>query len=72
VFVATSVPSSAQSSTALVPARLTPPESMTGAIVVVEHAGQLLVFRTGRARVRKSRNDAGAPPEVTLSALPCG
>lgn len=72
VFVATSVPSSAQASNALVPARLTPPESMTGAIAVVEHAGQMLVFRTGRARVRKSQNDAGAPPEVTLSMLPCG
>lgn len=71
VFVATSVPSSA-ASTALVPVRLTPSESMTGAIAVVEHGGQLLVFRTGRARVRKSQNDAGAPPEVTLSVLPCG
>jgi hypothetical protein len=44
---------------------------MTKDIAAVELGGQLLLFRTGRARVRKAPNDAGAPPEVTQSIIPC-
>lgn len=72
LFVATDLPQSASAAAALVPLRLTADLSMTRDIAIVERDGQLLVFRSGRARVRKAPNDAGAPPEVTQVSLPCG
>ena len=71
VLVARDVPQSASAAAAIVPLRLTAPESMTRDVRVVVRGKQLLVFRSGRARVHKAPNDMGAPPELTLANLPC-
>lgn len=72
LFVAKYAPPLAGTAAARVPRRLTSPDSFTRQIVVAEHDGQLLVLRTGRARVRKAPNDAGSPPEITQVTVPCG
>lgn len=72
LFVATDVPRSATAAAALEPSRLTTDLSMTKDVAIVARDGGLLVFRSGRARVRKASNDAGAPPEVTETGVPCG
>ena len=71
LFIAKNAPQSSGSGPMLVSLRLTSPGSFTREIVVVEHDGQLLVFRTGRARVHKAPDDAGAAPEVTQLGVPC-
>jgi hypothetical protein len=71
LFVATDLPRSVDAAAALSPIRLTAGLSMTTGIAIVPRDGTLLVFRSGRARVRKSAYDAGAVPEVTQSTLAC-
>ena len=71
LFVTTHLPQAPASATTVVPLRLTIDGSMTRDIAIVVRGGQLLAFRTGRARVHKAPNDAGAPPEVTQSTLSC-
>lgn len=71
LFVAINASHSASAAAALVPLGLTADLSMTRDIAMVARGGQLLVFRSGRARVRKAPYDEGAPPEVTLSSVPC-
>jgi len=71
LFVATDAPQSASAAAALVPLRLTVDPSMTRDIALVAREGRLLVFRSGRARVRKAPYDAGAPPELTQSSISC-
>jgi hypothetical protein len=71
LFVARQLPASPDSLAALAPLRMTVDGSMTNDIALVARGGTLLVFRSGRARVRKSAYDAGAVPEVTVSTLAC-
>lgn len=71
MFVAMGVPQASNATAAVVPIRLTAQDSLTKDIAIAEHDGRLLVLRTGRARVHKAPNDAGAPPEVTQLSLPC-
>lgn len=71
VFVAVRLPQAADAASALAPRRLTAAGSMTRDVAMVERNGALLVFRSGRAQVRKAPNDAGAAPEVTVSRVDC-
>lgn len=72
LFVATDLLQSKSAASALVPLRLTADVSMTKDVAIVARGDHLLVFRSGRARVHKAPNDAGAPPEVTQSSVACG
>jgi hypothetical protein len=71
LFLARDLPQSASAAAALSPLRLTADLSMTTGIAMVARDGQLLVFRSGRARVHKAPDDADAPPEVTQSSIRC-
>ena len=71
LFVAINAPQSASAATALEPLRLTVDPSMTRNIALVAREGRLLVFRSGRARVRKAPYDEDAPPEVTQASVSC-
>jgi len=71
VLLARGVPRSADAAAAIVPLRLTAPESMTRDVRIIAHGNRLLVFRSGRARVHKAPNDSGSPPELTVASLPC-
>lgn len=50
--------------------RQTPDGSFTRDIAIAQRNGELIVLRTGRARVRKSPSD-GTPPAVLQSRIPC-
>lgn len=72
LFVATHVSLDADRDAAVMePARLTPDESFTSQIAVAQRDGELIVLRAGRARVRKSPADAGAPPLILQSRIAC-
>lgn len=72
LFVATNVSlDTDRNAAARAPARLTSDGSFTGEVAVAARDGELLVLRTGRARVRKSPGDAGAPPLVLQSRIAC-
>lgn len=71
LFVATDLSKSASMAAKVAPLRLTADLSMTRDIAIIARGGRLLVFRSGRSRVRKAPYDAGAAPEVTLSSVPC-
>lgn len=71
LFVATRIPREPGAAASLRPVRLTPPGSQTRDIALAVRNGQLLVLRSGRARVRKAPDDAGAPPAVLQAIVPC-
>ncbi len=56
---------------AIQPIRLTSGASFTGDIAIAPRGNALLVLRAGRAAVRKSPGDAGAPPVILQSQLAC-
>lgn len=73
LFVATHVDLEADpDAVAIRPVRLTPAESFTSEIAIAQRDRELVVLRAGRARVRKSPGDAGAPPVILQSQIPCG
>jgi hypothetical protein len=71
VLVANGAPRPDSAAEVVAPSRVTALGSLTRQLAVVERDGQLLVIRSGRARVHKAPNDMGAPPEVTLASVPC-
>ena len=71
LFVATRLPRDSRAAGALIPTRLTAAGSMTRDVAIGARGNSLLVLHVGRAKVRKSPDDAGAPPEVLQSVVPC-
>ncbi|MDQ3510344.1 MAG: hypothetical protein M3414_01375 [Pseudomonadota bacterium] len=72
LFVATNVSLDAdRPAAAMAPVRLTPEGSFTSQIAVAQRDGELIVLRAGRARVRKSPGDDGAPPSIVQSQIAC-
>lgn len=71
LFVATRADLPADPAATAAPVRLTPAESFTREVANAPRDGGLVVIRVGRARVRKSPEDAGAPPVVLQSQVPC-
>jgi hypothetical protein len=53
------------------PQRLTAAGSLTSEVAIAHRDGELIVLRAGRARVRKSPDDAGAAPAIEQSRIPC-